>query len=126
MSITFGTLSYEGKVTGIYITSIKKDQTASSVDAMNEKGEVVQTDRYGKKMTLQVDGTVKGDISAHKIGAKLTIDNTEYTVDTVSTTQTNTGHYSFSLTASAPWPLSDSTEQDDGSGTQATGNDGTA
>lgn len=105
MSITFGTVAYKDKVTGVYITSIKKDQIGSSVDAMNEGGEVVQIDRYGKKLTIQVDGTVKDDITVLKIGAKLTIDGTEYTIDTVSTTQTNTGHYTLSLTASAPWPL---------------------
>ena len=104
MAITFGTIAYKDKVTGVYISSIKKDQTGSSVDAMNEAGEVVQIDRYGKKLTIQVDGTVK-DISTLKIGAKLTIDGTEYIIDTVSTTQTNTGHYTLSLTASAPWPL---------------------
>ena len=105
MSITFGTVAYKDKVTGVYITSIRKDQTGSSVDAMNEAGEVVQIDRYGKKLTIQVDGTVKDDITALKIGAELTIDGTKYTIDTVSTTQTNTGHYTLSLTASAPWPL---------------------
>ena len=105
MSITFGTVAYKDKVTGVYITSIRKDQTGSSVDAMNEGGEVVQIDRYGKKLTIQVDGTVKDDITALKIGAELTIDGTKYTIDTVSTTQTNTGHYTLSLTASAPWPL---------------------
>ena len=105
MAITFGTIAYKDKVTGVYISSIKKDQTGSSVDTMNEAGEVVQIDRYGKKLTIQVDGTVKDDISTLKIGAKLTIDGTEYIIDTVSTTQTNTGHYTLSLTASAPWPL---------------------
>ena len=105
MAITFGTIAYKDKVTGVYISSIKKDKTGSSVDAMNEAGEVVQIDRYGKKLTIQVDGTVKDDISTLKIGAKLTIDGTEYIIDTVSTTQTNTGHYTLSLTASAPWPL---------------------
>ena len=103
MAITFGTIAYKDKVTGVYISSIKKDQTGSSVDAMNEAGEVVQIDRYGKKLTIQVDGTGKDDISTLKIGAKLTIDGTEYIIDTVSTTQTNTGHYTLSLTASAPW-----------------------
>ena len=36
MAITFGTIAYKDKVTGVYISSIKKDQTGSSVDAMNE------------------------------------------------------------------------------------------
>lgn len=102
--ITFGTAEFESACAGIYITSLKEGETSQSADVMDNSGNVVQTDRYGKKKTLQIEGTVKGDIAAVTVGGTLTVNTTVYTIDSVDKTHTNTGHYTVSISASAPWP----------------------
>lgn len=101
-TVIFGTAEYKTVSTGLYITSIKKDETSQKAQVMDEDGTVVQIDRYGRELSLQIEATVKDDISALVPGATLTVDNVEYTIDTVSTTKTNTGHHTASITASAP------------------------
>ena len=100
--VTFGTAEYKNLSAGLYITSVKKDENSQKAQVMNEEGTVVQIDRYGKEKTIQIEATVKGDISALVVGATLTVDNVDYIIDTVSTTKTNTGHHTASITASAP------------------------
>ena len=101
-TVTFGTAEYKNLSAGLYITSIKKDETSQKAQVMDEDGTVVQIDRYGKEKTIQIEATVKGDIAALAVGATLTVDSVDYTIDTVSTTKTNTGHHTASITASAP------------------------
>ena len=101
-TVIFGTAEYKNLSAGLYITSIKKDETSQKAQVMDEDGTIVQIDRYGKERTVQIEATVKGDISALVVGATLTVDSVDYTIDTVSTTKTNTGHHTASITASAP------------------------
>lgn len=101
-SITFGTASYKGAVSGLIITSIKFGENAQSAEAMDEDGTIIQIDMYGKKKTLQIEGTVSGGSLALVAGADLTIDSVAYKIESVEVTQTNTGHQSASITASAP------------------------
>ena len=103
-AITFGTASYKGAVSGLIITSIKQGESGRSAEAMDEEGHIVQVDIYGKKKTLQIEGTVSGGSLALQAGGTLTIGGTDYTIESVEVTQTNTGHQTASITASAPVP----------------------
>lgn len=98
--IKFGTAEYKGKWAGLVITSIKKDANSQKASAMDEEGNVIQINRYGKEESVQIEANVKGDISALVVGAELTVDEKAYGIDTVSTTRTNTGHHTASITAS--------------------------
>ena len=99
----FGTAEYKSVCTGIYITSVKTDEGSQKAEVMDEEGNVVRQDRYGKNRTVTIDGTVKGDISALTVGGTITVDGIAYGIDSVSKTKTNTGHYTVSVTASAPF-----------------------
>lgn len=102
-SITFGTASYKNAVTNLIITSIKKGESAQAAEAMDEDGTIVQIDYYGKKKTLQIEGTVNGgSLTGLTAGGTLTIDGTDYKIESVEVTQTNSGHQNASISASAP------------------------
>jgi len=103
-TINFGTAAFKGAVTGLIITSIKQGSTAQSAEAMDEDGNIIQVDMYGKKMTVNIEGTVSGAVSGLVVGGDLTIGSTTYKIESVEVTATNTGHTSASITASAPMP----------------------
>lgn len=103
-TITFGTASYKNAVSGLIITSIKQGSNAQSAEAMDEEGNIIQVDIYGKKYSLQIEGTVSGGSLALVAGADLTIGSITYKIESVEVTQTNTGHQTASITASAPVP----------------------
>ena len=101
-TITFGTASYKGAVSGLIITSIKQGENGQTAEAMDEDGYIVQVDVYGKKKSLQIEGTVSGGSLALVAGGDLTVGGTTYKIESVEVTQTNTGHQTASITASAP------------------------
>ena len=102
-TINFGTAAYNGAVTGLIITSIKIGSTAQAAEAMDESGNIIQVDMYGKKNTVQIEGTVSsGTTLALVVGAVLAINGISYKIESVEVTSTNTGHTSASITASAP------------------------
>ena len=106
-SINFGTAAYKNAVAGLIITSIKFGSNAQAAEAMDEEGNIIQVDMYGKKNTLQVEGTVSGGTTLALVpGAELTVGGTTYKIESVEVTSTNTGHTNASITASAPVPAS--------------------
>ena len=107
-TITFGTASYKGAVSGLIITSIKQGTNAQSAEAMDEDGNIIQIDMYGKKYSLQIEGTVSGGSLALVAGADLAVGGITYKIESVEVTQTNTGHQTASITASAPVPAASS------------------
>lgn len=115
-TITFGTAAYQGAVTGLIITSIKFGSSAQAAEAMDEEGNIIQVDMYGKKQTVNIEGTVSGDLSGLVAGATLTIDGVAYTIESAEVTSTNTGHTSASITASAPIAASSGSGSGSGSG----------
>ncbi|MBQ6598925.1 MAG: hypothetical protein IJH79_15355 [Lentisphaeria bacterium] len=102
-TINFGTAAYKNAVTGLIITSIKFGSNAQSAEAMDEDGNIIQVDMYGKKQTVNIEGTVSsGTTLALVAGGTITIDGVAYTIESVEVTNTNTGHTNASITASAP------------------------
>lgn len=102
MSIIFGIAAAKGVLTGCYIQDISWGSTCSIAEAMNEEGEIVQTDAYGKKKTFTANATVNGDCSL-EAGDKLTIDGTEYTINSAMFKESSNGHKTFSVSGSAPF-----------------------
>ena len=112
-TINFGTAAYKNAVAGLIITSIKFGSNAQAAEAMDEEGNIIQVDMYGKKQTVNIEGTVSsGTTLALVAGADLTIGGVTYKIESVDVTSTNTGHTNASITASAPVPAASS-----GSGT---------
>ena len=104
-TINFGTAAYKNAVAGLIITSIKFGSNAQAAEAMDEEGNIIQVDMYGKKQTVQIEGTVSsGTTIALVAGADLTIGGVTYKIESVEVTSTNTGHTNASITASAPVP----------------------
>ena len=104
-TINFGTAAYQGAVSGLIITSIKFGSNAQAAEAMDEEGNIIQVDMYGKKQTVNIEGTVSsGTTLALAAGADLTIGGVTYKIESVEVTSTNTGHTNASITASAPVP----------------------
>ena len=103
-TINFGTAAFKGAVSGLIITSIKFGSNAQAAEAMDEEGNIIQVDMYGKKQTVQIEGTVSGgtSLAGLVVGADLTIDSITYKIESVEVTSTNTGHTNASITASAP------------------------
>ena len=102
-TINFGTAAFQGAVTGLIITSIKFGSNAQAAEAMDEEGNIIQVDMYGKKQTVNIEGTVSsGTTLALVAGADLTIGSVTYKIESVEVTSTNTGHTNASITASAP------------------------
>ena len=104
-TINFGTAAYKNAVAGLIITSIKFGSNAQAAEAMDEEGNIIQVDMYGKKQTVNIEGTVSsGTTLALVAGADLTVSGTTYKIESVEVTSTNTGHTNASITASAPVP----------------------
>ena len=102
-TVNFGTAAFNGAVTGLIITSIKFGSNAQAAEVMDEEGNIIQVDMYGKKCTVNIEGTVSGGTTLALVpGAELTINSTTYKIESVEVTSTNTGHTSASITASAP------------------------
>ena len=108
-TINFGTAAYKNAVAGLIITSIKFGSNAQAAEAMDEEGNIIQVDMYGKKQTVNIEGTVSsGTTLALVAGADLTVSGTTYKIESVEVTSTNTGHTNASITASAPVPAESS------------------
>ena len=103
MSVTFGVAEYKNLHAGLMITSVKYDEQSQSAEAMDEEGRIVRIDSYGKKKVIQIEATVKGDISALHVDGTVTVDGVAYGIDSLSTTKSNNGHHTASIGASAPY-----------------------
>lgn len=122
-TINFGTAAYKNAVSGVIITSIKQGGNGQTAEAMDEDGNIIQVNIYGKKHTLTIEGTLaSGTTSSLVPGGTITIDGVTYTIESSEVTSTNTGHTSISITASAP--LNDSGSGSNGGGTGGTGGTG--
>ena len=100
MSIIFGIAAAKGVLTGCYIQDISWGSTCSIAEAMNEEGEIVQTDAYGKKKTFTANATVNGDVGI-AAGDKITIAGAEYTVTSAMFKESVNGYKTFSVSGSA-------------------------
>ena len=104
MAIVFGMAAYKGAVAGLRIQSVTYGETASTAEAVDEDGNIEQTDVYSKKKTIQIEANVTdaADMTALTVGGSLTIGGAVYTIDNVSLKETNTGHKTASISGSAP------------------------
>lgn len=104
MSIVFGLASWKSAVTGLHLQRVTYGEAASTAEALDEDGNIEQTDVYGKKKTIQCEGNVvaDGDISALTVGGTLTVGGVTYTIDSVTVTESVNGHKTASINGSAP------------------------
>lgn len=103
MGIVFGLASYKGAVTGLRLQRVTYGESASTAEALDEDGNIEQTDVYGKKKTIQCEGNVvDGSSFALTVGAKLTVGGDNFTIDNVSITENVNGHKTASISGSAP------------------------
>lgn len=106
MSIVFGLATFKGAVTGLRLQDVTYGEAASEAEALDEDGNIEQSDVYGKKKTIQCNGNVVagGDISVLKVGGTLTVDGVDYKLNSVSIKEVVNGHKTASISGSAPMP----------------------
>ena len=103
MGIVFGLASYKGAVTGLRLQRVTYGESASTAEALDEDGNIEQTDVYGKKKTIQCEGNVTdGSGLAVTVGGTLTVGGDNFTIDNVSITESVNGHKTASISGSAP------------------------
>ena len=111
MSIIFGLATYKNAVAGLHLTSVQYGETASTAEAVDEDGNVEQTDVYAKKRTIQAQGNVVsgGDISALTVGGTVTMGGTSYRITSVTKNEAPNQHATFSFNGEAPMVTSGGT-----------------
>ena len=102
--VGFGLLKYKGQVAGVEIQQLTFNNTSSEVESLNEDGDIMQIDQYGRKRTIQGDGNLKSETDMKlEPGAELTVDGITYKLNSVTKTVSNTGVVKISFAGSAPW-----------------------
>ena len=107
MTITFGTLSGG---TGLKFQTATEGTTATTAEAMDETGNITQTDVYAKKKTFQGEALVEDDHVEIKAGDTFDYNGVSYKVERAEYTRSNTGHRRVSITATAPFDSSGTEE----------------
>ena len=103
MGVVFGLASYKGAVSGLRLQRVTYGESASTAEALDEDGNIEQTDVYGKKKTIQCEGNVAaGSDFALTVGAELTVGGDKFKIDNVSITESVNGHKTASISGSAP------------------------
>ena len=100
--VKFGLVTCSGVLTGCYVQDVSWGDTCSTAEAMDEEGNIVQIDVYGKKRTFTANATVNGEVSI-KSGDKLTVDGKEYTITSATFKEAANAHKTFSVSGTAPF-----------------------
>lgn len=112
MTIVFGFAKFGGCVTGVSLQDVTYGETCSTAEALNENGDVEQTEVYAKKKTITVNGNVHSDhADALQVGGSLEVDSVTYIINTVTVKEAINGFKTFSCSGSAPFTV---TENDTG------------
>ena len=103
-AIKFGLCEYKGGVAGLRLQSFSTDEDGSAAEAMDEDGNIEQTDVFGKKETAQGEGNivVGSDLSALTVGGSITVDGKEYRLTKVSKKHAVNQHATCSFTGVRP------------------------
>jgi hypothetical protein len=105
--IVFGLANYKNAVAGLRIQDMTYGETASTAEAVDEDGNIEQTDVYGRKRTIQGNGNVVAgaDLSALTVGGTITVDSIAYKIDKVDIKEGVNAHKTCSFAGSAPMPV---------------------
>lgn len=101
-TVTFGIVTCSGSITGCYIQDISWGDTCSTAEAMDEQGNIVQIDVYGKKRTFTANATVNGSVSLQS-GDEIEIAGATYTITSATFKEAVNGHKTFSVSGTAPF-----------------------
>ena len=108
MSVAFGVLAGG---TGLKFQSATEGTSGSTAEAMDETGNIIQTDVYAKKKTFQGEALVTDEHTERiKVGDEFEYNGTTYKVDKADYSRTNTGHEKVSISGSAPMEADDNGE----------------
>ena len=90
----------QGLSGGICVNSLSYSQTAEIAEARNEKGQITDYAAFSKSKTLSLTGvmdTAKGELAT--AGSKITIDEKDWIIDTVSKNETNNTFVEVTISA---------------------------
>ena len=104
MGIVFGLATYKNAVAGLRIQSVNYGEAASTAEAVDEDGNIEQTDVHSKKKTIQIEANIVegADLSAITVGGELTAASEVYKIDNVSIKEANNAHKTASISGSCP------------------------
>ena len=102
--IVFGLAEYKNAFAGLHLQDVTYGESATTVEGVDEDGNIEQVDVYAKKRTIQCEGNVVGDsdLSGLVVGADLTVAGNTYKIDSVSIKETVNGHKTATISGSAP------------------------
>lgn len=97
----FGIITDVSGITGgIMINSLDFSDSVETAEVKNEKGQTVDIAAFSKSSTVSISGlmdTAKGDLAT--AGSKITLDNKEWLIDSVSRKESNSGWVEVSISA---------------------------
>ena len=104
MTIVFGLAKYKNAVAGLRIQSVTYGESASTAEAVDEDGNIEQTDVHSKKKTIQIEANVTdtANMAAITVGGELVVDGDNYKIDNVSIKEINNAHKTVSISGSCP------------------------
>lgn len=105
--IVIGLATYKGAIAQLELQDVTYGESGSTVEPLNEDGDVNNVGTYGAKKTIQANGNVRADsvLTALTFGATLTVDSIAYTITDVQIKESVTGAKTCSVSASAPKPV---------------------
>ena len=115
--IVFGLAEYKNAFAGLHLQDVTYGESATTVEGVDEDGNIEQVDVHSKKRTINFNGNVvKGaDLSALTVGGSLTVNNITYKIDSIQVKHSNTGHATCTGSGSAPMPASSAPPSGSGS-----------
>lgn len=104
--IVLGLATYKGAIAALELQDVTYGESGSTIEPLNEDGNVNNVGTYGAKVTIQANGNVKSgsDLSALTFGATLTVDSIAYKITDVQIKESVTGAKTCSISGSAPKP----------------------
>ena len=104
MSIVFGLAKYKGVAAGLRVQSVTYGESASTAEAVDEDGNIEQTDVHSKKKTIQIEANVtdEANMGAITVGGELVVNGDTYKIDNVSIKEANNAHKTVSISGSCP------------------------
>ncbi|MPN15875.1 hypothetical protein SDC9_163211 [bioreactor metagenome] len=104
--IVLGLVTYKGAIAALELQDVTYSESGSTIEPLNEDGNVNNVGTYGAKVTIQANGNVRSDsvLTALTFGATLTVDSIAYKITDFQIKESVTGAKTCSISGSAPKP----------------------
>jgi hypothetical protein len=98
MARQFGIITTVSGVTSVVVQSLTRTNSAEVAEARDENGYVTDLKAYSLGETLSIRGLLDASSMSITAGSKLTLNGTDYIVESAEVSETNTGFAEVNLT----------------------------